>query len=99
MTTIFRSSPADEEKYKFSPTFHAVTAMSLLERVGDDGFIFHASGKVTGMVDANVDDFLLVTPASPEVHLTRFSMAAAVCVRNQASGECDAWPRRSRAIQ
>jgi len=36
-----------------------------------EGFMYHASGKVTGMVDSNVDDFLLVTPAGNYPHMQR----------------------------
>jgi hypothetical protein len=71
----YRGSPGDEERRKFSPTFHAVTVLDSVDRAADDGFVYHASGKVTGMIDANVDDFLLVTPAAPEVHLFRASLS------------------------
>jgi hypothetical protein len=66
----YRQSPGDEERRKFAPDVHAVTTMPHLHRVGHDGFLYHASGKVTGMVDTNVDDFLIVTPASPEVNFS-----------------------------
>ena len=64
----FREHVADEEGYKFAPDVHAVTTMPHEHRVAHDGFFFHASGKVTGMIDTNVDDFLIVTPAAPEVN-------------------------------
>ncbi len=74
MTDIFRSSPGDEEAYKFSPTMHAVTMIDAKDRLADDGFVFHASGKVSAMVDANVDNFLFVTPSTPVVHLFKWTM-------------------------
>ena len=72
--TTFRGSPGDEERYKFAPDVHAVTTMPHVHRVGHDGFFFHASGKVSAMVDANVDDFLIVTPATPEVNFGSLSL-------------------------
>jgi hypothetical protein len=35
------------------------------------GFMHHISGKVTGMITANVDDYLLVTPALNFPHIRR----------------------------
>ena len=74
MADNFRKSPGDEEGYKFAPDIHAVTTMEHLHRMGHDGFLFHSSGKVTGMVDANVDEFLLVT-STLEVNFSRFRLA------------------------
>jgi hypothetical protein len=65
----FRQSPADEEKYKFDPFTHSVTVISEQHRMSHDGFMHHSSGKVTGMVDTNVDEFLIDVPAATFPHL------------------------------
>ncbi len=72
--TVFRKNVGDEERRKFDHDVHAVTVIPHVHRMGHDGFTYHASGKVAGMIDANVDDFLLVTPAAPEIHLQRFRL-------------------------
>jgi hypothetical protein len=61
----------EEELRKFDPFAHAVTVIQEQHRMGHDGFMFHSSGKVTGMIDANVDDFLLAVPAATFPHLQR----------------------------
>ena len=38
--------------------------------------VFHASGKVTGMIDANVDDFLITVPALSFPHFQRMRIFA-----------------------
>jgi hypothetical protein len=75
MADNFRKSPGDEEQRKFDPFVHAITVISEPHRLGHDGFVYHASGKVTGMVDANVDEFLLAVPAAtfPHIQRVRFS--------------------------
>jgi hypothetical protein len=40
-----------------------------LHHMVHEGFLYHSSGKVTGMVDTNVDDFLFVTAANNYPHL------------------------------
>lgn len=71
----FKDNPYEEEEHKFAPDIPAVTVMPHLHRVGHDGFLFHSSGKVTGMIAANVDDYLLVTPAALEVNFSRLRLA------------------------
>jgi len=66
-----RLQASDEEMRKFDPFVHAVTTITSPHRMAHDGFMFHASGKVTGMVDSNVDEFLLVTAAGNFPHLQR----------------------------
>jgi len=75
MTDNFRKNPGDEEQYKFDPIVHAVTVNSHAERLVHDGMLFHASGKVTGMVDTNVDDFLISVPAGVTPHILSFSIS------------------------
>lgn len=70
----FRSSPGDEERLKFDPYAHAITVIQEQHRVLHDGFMFHASGKVTGMINANVDDFLFVVPAAVHPHFQSFKL-------------------------
>lgn len=49
-----------------------------LHHMVHEGFLFHSSGKVTGMVDTNVDDFLFVTAANnyPHVQSLTFSFGS-----------------------
>ena len=70
----FRTGPRDEEDRKFDNYAHAVTVIEETHRINHDGMMFHASGKVTGMIDENVDDFLMVTPAFIYPHVQRFRM-------------------------
>jgi hypothetical protein len=71
MADNFRESFHDEEHRKFDPLAHAVTTIEELHRLGHDGFVYHTSGKVTGMIDTDVDDFLLVTAAGNFPHFQR----------------------------
>ena len=52
---------------------HATTVIDEAHRLNHDGMMFHASGKVEGMVDANVDEFLLVTSAYNFPHIQRMA--------------------------
>jgi hypothetical protein len=72
MADNFREHAGDEEQYKFDPLAHAVSTIDALHRMTHDGFVYHTSGKVTGMVDANVDDFLLEVPALTFPHFQRW---------------------------
>lgn len=74
MVDSWRDSRDDEEHWKFDLIAHAATEIDHVHRMNHDGFVFHSSGKVAGMVDSNVDDFLLVTPASPEPHIQTFEL-------------------------
>jgi len=76
MADNFRGSPGYEEQRKFDPHAHAVTVIQGLHRMTHDGFVYHASGKVTGMVDANVDDFLIAVPAGTFPHFQRLQVTA-----------------------
>lgn len=67
----FRLDSRDEETFKFDPHAHAVTIIEEMHRLTHDGMVFHTSGKVTGMVDSNVDDFLIVTAAGNFPHFQR----------------------------
>ena len=71
MSDLYRRSANDEELMKFDPYAHAMTVITEPHRMNHDGFMFHASGKVDGMVNNNVDDFLIVTAASNYPHLQR----------------------------
>ena len=74
MTDNWRDSKNDEELRKFDLYAHAVTTITEPHRMAHDGFMFHASGKVTGMIDANVDEFLLVTAAGNFPHIQRMRL-------------------------
>ena len=74
MADNFRTSPGDEEVRKFDAYAHAATTIDELHRLTHDGMVFHASGKVTGMVDANVDDFLIAIPAGTFPHFQRLRL-------------------------
>lgn len=61
----------DLEHDKFDKFSRAITVIQEPHRMSHEGFMYHTSGKVTGMIDANVDDFLFVTPALTFPHLQR----------------------------
>jgi hypothetical protein len=67
----FKKNVADEERRKFDEFAHAVTVIDEFHRMAHDGFVFHSSGKVTGMLDTEVDDFLVVTAAGNFPHFQR----------------------------
>jgi hypothetical protein len=71
MTTNFRKSSKNQEIKAYDPFAHALTVIQEQHRMNHDGFMFHASGKVTGMVDTNVDDYLITTPAATFPHFQR----------------------------
>lgn len=73
MGDTYRRSANDEELFKFDQFAHAVTTIDEPHRMAHDGFMYHASGKVTGMIDANVDEFLLTTQAFNFPHLQRLN--------------------------
>ena len=56
------------------PVSFADTVIDALHRHTHDGFVHHLSGKVTGMIDTDVDNFLLVPGGAP--HFQRFRIAA-----------------------
>ncbi len=74
MTDNFRKSTLREEAAKFDPYVHAVTMIDEPHRMAHDGFMFHASGKETGLIDTGVSDLVMVTGAKP-VHLQRLNLA------------------------
>lgn len=74
MADNFREHYEDERQRAMDPYVHASTTIEALHRMTHDGFVFHASGKVTGMIDDNVDDFLISVPAGTFPHFQRFRM-------------------------
>ena len=60
INTLWQNSYDDE--------VHSLSVIEEIHRMNHAGFMFHSSGKVTGMIADNVDDFLLVT-GDLEVHL------------------------------
>jgi hypothetical protein len=76
MADEFRRGVHDEELYKFDQFAHATTVIQELHRLTHDGFVYHSSGKVTGMIDSNVDDFLVVVPAVTFPHFQRLQITA-----------------------
>jgi len=60
----------NRDPYSFADTF-----IDVLHRNAHDGFVHHVSGKVTGMVDTNVDDYLLQTNSGVP-HFQRMRIAA-----------------------
>jgi len=76
MSDNFRPDYYDEIEKSMDAYAHAHTFIDVLHRMAHDGFVFHASGKVTGMIADNVDDFLLVTPALTFPHFQRLQITA-----------------------
>lgn len=76
MANNYRSTTLLEEAAKFDSFAHAVTTIDELHRMTHDGFVYHVSGKVTGMIDANVDDFLLAIPKGAYPHFQRLQITA-----------------------
>jgi len=61
----------------FDDEVHSLAVIDEQHRMNHAGFMFHTSGKVIGMVDANVDDFLLVTgDIHPHIQLLNFDFGA-----------------------
>jgi len=54
----------------FDPVTHSLSVTDQVHRMNHLGMMFHASGKVTGMVDTNVDEFMFITGAKA-VHFQR----------------------------
>lgn len=75
MAWEFRKSGRDEEDRKFDNYAHAVTVISETHRLNHDGFVFHSSGKITGVLDAGVQDILLDVPAATYPHLQRVNVS------------------------
>ena len=57
----FRSI-VDHEASKFDPETRAVSTLNSLHRLAHEGFVSHVSGKIIGLVDTGVQDFLLAVP-------------------------------------
>jgi len=75
MADNFREHYADEMQRAMDPEIHALTTIDSRHRMVHDGFVYHTSGKVTGMVNANVDEFLLVTGSvAPHIVKLGFSL-------------------------
>jgi hypothetical protein len=64
----------EEEIKKFDPYTHAITVITDPHRLTHDGMVFHCSGKVLGILDEGVVDFLLVAPPVTPLHLHRVRM-------------------------
>jgi hypothetical protein len=69
-------SVADSEKEKFDPISRGATSISALHRMTHEGFVYHTSGKLTGILDDGVTDILLVVPAYSYPHFQRFRISA-----------------------
>ena len=65
----FRTSPADEEKYKFDQWAHAVTVITENHRMIHDGFFFDMSGLETALANGANLDILITLPAGSFGHL------------------------------
>jgi hypothetical protein len=76
MADNFREHYADEIMRAMDPFSHALTTLDEIHRLTHDGFVYHTSGKVTGMINANVDDFLLSVPAVTFPHFQRLQITA-----------------------
>jgi len=72
----FRKNTQIMEGRAYDPFAHALTTIDELHRLNHDGMVYHASGKVTGMIDANVDDFLITVPAGTFPHIQNFKVTA-----------------------
>ena len=88
MAQEFRLDSRDEETFKFDKYAHAVTVIQEQHRLSHDGFMFHASGKVTGLANDATQDFLLAVPAGVFPHLQRFNL-------NLESGDIDVLMREA----
>lgn len=58
----------------FDPFASALTVIDEPHRMTHDGFVFHASGKVTGILDAGVQDFLMSCPANCFPHVQKWNI-------------------------
>ena len=76
MADNFRPHYFDEVEKAMDPHMHASTTIDALHRMTHDGFVFHSSGKVTGMINAEVDEFLISVPAVSFPHFQRFRLFA-----------------------
>jgi len=73
----FRAETWGDESRRMADGYvHALTTIDGLHRMAHDGMVFHASGKVTGMINANVDEFLVAVPAVTFPHFQRFRITA-----------------------
>lgn len=70
----FRRNVIDEERRKFDSYAHALTIIQEQHRMSHDGFMFHSSGKVSGLANGATQDFLLAVPALTWPHLQRFAL-------------------------
>ena len=60
----------------YDPFAKALTTISSVHRGIHDGFVYHASGKVSGMIADEVDEFLLAVPAFCFPHFQRLQITA-----------------------
>lgn len=82
MTDNFREHYADELMRAMDPLVHAFTVVQSQHRMSHDGFVHHASGKVTGIANGANADFLMVVPADTYPHIQRVEL-------NVESGDID----------
>jgi hypothetical protein len=66
-----RKGIAHETQHAFDLYANAYTVIAEPHRMSHDGFMFHASGKVTGLANAASADFLMVVPAGVYPHVQR----------------------------
>lgn len=67
----YRNSHSDEEHRCYDPLVHAVTVIDSPHRMAHDGFMYHTSGKVTGIANGASVEVLMVTPADLMPHFNR----------------------------
>lgn len=76
MADDFREHYADEMQRAMDSHSHALTTIGEAHRMTHDGFMYHASGKVTGILNAGVQDFLISVPAGSFPHIQRIAINA-----------------------
>jgi hypothetical protein len=57
--------------YAFDQYARAICTIDESHRMAHDGFMYHASGKVTGLIDTGTAELLLSVPAATFPHLSR----------------------------
>lgn len=70
----YRTSPIDEHKRSYDPLLHAVTVIRSGHRMAHDGFMYHTSGKITGILNAAETDVYMKAPAGVYPHFSRALM-------------------------
>lgn len=72
----FRTSPGDEERYKFDRLTHAVAVISSEHRQTHDGMTFHFTERFAALANLGVHNVLFKVPAGtyPHAYTFRFSI-------------------------